>query len=59
LPEEQLTFTYLDLQYTYLLDRLVDDGEAVITAYMHPLIPKETWLKWQLARIEKFREARE
>ncbi len=56
LPRTQLTISYLESQYTSLLDRLEDSGETVITAYGQPIMPKDVWLACQLSRIEKFRE---
>lgn len=56
LPRTQLTISYLESQYTCLLDRLEDSGETVITAYGQPIMPKDVWLTCQLSRIEKFRE---
>ena len=56
LPRTQLTISYLESQYTCLLDHLENSGETVITAYGQPSMPKEVWLTCQLSRIEKFRE---
>ena len=55
-PRAQLTLPFLETQYTCLLDRLVDSGETVITAYGQPIMPTDVWLACQLSRIEKFRE---
>lgn len=56
LPRARLTLTFLDSEYTSLLDRLELAGEAVITAYAQPIMPKDVWFNCQLTRIEKFRE---
>ena len=56
LPRAQLTLAYLESQFTELLQWLEESGEAVITAYAHPIMPKDLWLNCQLSRIEKFRE---
>ena len=56
LPKAKLTLAYLELEYTGLLDRLEGSGETVITAYAHPIMPRDVWLTCQLSRIEKFRE---
>ena len=55
-PKSQLTLDYIGAQFASLLSRLEDSGEAVITAYAQPTIPKDVWLTCQLLRIEKFRE---
>jgi hypothetical protein len=55
-PRADLTIAFLELQYTSLLDRLEASGETVITAFAHPIMPKDMWLTCQLSRIEKFRE---
>ena len=56
LPRATLTLAYLELEFTGLLDCLEGLGETVITAYAHPIMPKDVWLTCQLSRIEKFRE---
>lgn len=56
LPKTVLTISYLESEYTSLLDRLENSGETVVTAYARPILPMDVWLTCQLSRIEKFRE---
>ena len=53
---ESLTIDYLDTQYTGLFKMLVDNGLCAITAYTHPSISKDVWLRHQLGRIERYRD---
>ena len=56
LPKTALTISYLESEYTNLLDRLENSGETIVTAYARPILPMDVWLACQLSRIEKFRE---
>ena len=56
LPKAALTISYLESEYTNLLDRLENSGETIVTAYARPILPMDVWLTCQLSRIEKFHE---
>ena len=56
MPKTRLTISYLESEYTTLLDQLENSGETVVTSYARPIMPMEVWLTCQLSRIEKFRE---
>ena len=51
-----LTMDYLDQEYRGLFQMLVENGFCTVTAYTHPSISKDVWLRHQLSRIERYRE---
>ena len=53
---ETLTIEYLDSQYSGLFKMLVDEGFCAVSAYTHPTISKDVWLRHQLSRIERYRD---
>ena len=51
-----LTTEYLDREYLALFEMLVDQGLCTVTAYTHPTISKDVWLRHQLRHIARYRE---
>ena len=51
-----LTMDYLDREYNSLFQMLVDNGFCTVTAYTHPTISRDVWLRHQLSRIERYRD---
>ena len=51
-----LTMDYLDREYNGLFQMLVDNGFCTVTAYTHPTISRDVWLRHQLSRMERYRD---